>query len=384
MNIPEFERDAFYASTPEEIAEVARRLETVPSLAIDTESDSFYRYHEKVCLVQITGGGEDYIIDPLLGGGIEPLREVLTRPGVQKLFHSAENDLVLMERSFGFRPAGPLFDTFIAAQISGEPQVGLSALALKHLGIHLDKRFQKHDWAERPLLPEHLHYARGDTHFLHRLQEILWAQVVERGREAHALEEFEVAQARNFERSPFDPNECLKIQGARDLSPEGLRVLMAVYEERERLASRVDLPPFRVVSNEALLVMAQKLPRTGSDLARIKGVSDRIIRRWSDQFLGAISYGLTQDAPLPKPPPRTPRPRDYEQIEARFQRLRGWREKRCAELTLPPGIVASNAVLQGLARIAPKDVETLQTVPGLRRWQQAEFGEQWLAILQSS
>ena len=33
-------------------------------IAVDTEADSFYSYRDKVCLFQVTAGGEDYLVDP--------------------------------------------------------------------------------------------------------------------------------------------------------------------------------------------------------------------------------------------------------------------------------------------------------------------------------
>ena len=34
-------------------------------IAVDTESDSFHHYQEKVCLIQMTANGRDVLIDPL-------------------------------------------------------------------------------------------------------------------------------------------------------------------------------------------------------------------------------------------------------------------------------------------------------------------------------
>ncbi|MEO5762906.1 MAG: hypothetical protein ABIR28_11405, partial [Vicinamibacteria bacterium] len=38
------------------------------AIAVDTESDSLYHYHQKVCLIQIaTEAGRSYLLDPLEG-----------------------------------------------------------------------------------------------------------------------------------------------------------------------------------------------------------------------------------------------------------------------------------------------------------------------------
>src|SRR5439155_129828 len=46
-------------------------------LAVDTEADSFYHYHHKCCLIQISDGESVYLVDPLALTSLQPLGEVL-------------------------------------------------------------------------------------------------------------------------------------------------------------------------------------------------------------------------------------------------------------------------------------------------------------------
>ena len=48
---------------------------------------------------------------------------------------------------------------------------------------------------------------------------------------------------------------------------------------------------------------------------------------------------------------------------------------------LRPGIVAANQLLLDIARAQPKDTEALATVPGMRRYQVAAFGEALLMAI---
>src|SRR5207244_2413221 len=77
---------------------------------------------------------------------------LLADPGVEKLFHDADYDLRIFDRDYGFR-AKRLFDTRVAAQLAGEPAVGLAALLAKYVGVKLAKEHQKADWSRRPLPP---------------------------------------------------------------------------------------------------------------------------------------------------------------------------------------------------------------------------------------
>ena len=70
-------------------------------IAIDTEADGFHSYREHVCLVQVTAGDEDYIIDPLADADLGGLGEVLADPKRVKLFHDSEFDILILKRDYG-------------------------------------------------------------------------------------------------------------------------------------------------------------------------------------------------------------------------------------------------------------------------------------------
>ena len=102
-----------------------------PLLALDTESDSLYRYFFKVGLIQISTPTTDYLVDPLRLPDLTSLGEILADPAVEKVFHAAENDVLMLKRDFGFSFAN-VFDTMLAARILGWKQVSLAALLAQH------------------------------------------------------------------------------------------------------------------------------------------------------------------------------------------------------------------------------------------------------------
>src|SRR5690606_29531 len=131
----------------------------------DTESNSLYAYRERVCLIQLSTRSRDYILDPLIIVDMSPLAPLLADPGVEKVFHAAEYDLICLHRDYGFI-VNNLFDTMVAARICGYKAIGLGSLLSEFLGVELDKRHQRDDWGERPLPPDSLRYAQMDTHYL--------------------------------------------------------------------------------------------------------------------------------------------------------------------------------------------------------------------------
>jgi ribonuclease D len=151
---------------------LAARLSRERTLAVDTESNSLHAYRERLCLVQFSTTKEDAIVDPLAVPDLAPLAGVLGDPKIQKVFHAAEYDLIVLNRDHGY-PVVNIFDTMIAARVLGRPKVGLGNLLEEEFAIKLEKRYQRADWGERPLKQEMLEYARLDTHYLIALRDKL-------------------------------------------------------------------------------------------------------------------------------------------------------------------------------------------------------------------
>ncbi|MBC8069107.1 MAG: ribonuclease D, partial [Deltaproteobacteria bacterium] len=233
------------------LAQLLQRIAGQPALALDTESNSMHAYHERVCLVQLSVPGHDAIVDPL---AVDPRRlgPVLADPGVVKVMHAADNDILVLRRGFDLRLRG-VYDTMLGARALGWPRVGLGEILAERFGQRSDKRWQKHDWAQRPVPAEALAYARGDTHWLLELRELQLAELAELDRlddVLHACVRLErlVPRAREF-----DTEGWARIDGARELPPAGRAVLRALFLLRERLAAALDRAPYRVLGNAVLL-----------------------------------------------------------------------------------------------------------------------------------
>jgi len=132
------------------LADLVKDLEGQSEIAIDTEADSFYSFREKVCLVQITVEDRDYVVDPLAGFDLSPMREVLADPNKIKVFHDGEYDVLILKRDHDLDFAG-LFDTRVAAATLGMEAPGLASVLGERFDGAIDKSMQRSDWAKRPL-----------------------------------------------------------------------------------------------------------------------------------------------------------------------------------------------------------------------------------------
>ena len=113
------------------LAETLNQLSGFTRVAVDIESNGFFRYPERVCLVQLASAEAAYLIDPLVIDDIGPLGELFSDRSVEKVFHAADYDVRSIHRDWGFR-INNLFDTSIAAAFVGSKRLGLQAVVEEH------------------------------------------------------------------------------------------------------------------------------------------------------------------------------------------------------------------------------------------------------------
>ena len=366
-------------TTEEALTDLCTHLATQPVLGVDLEGDSLHHYRERVCLIQVSDLTSDYIIDPIKIGDLSPFLDVLAEPSIQKVMHGADYDVVSLKRDYDASIVN-LFDTMIAAQFLGYPRFGLMHLIQRHFGIKIDKAYQTHDWSKRPLLTGHVEYARGDTHFLLALREILtWkmtsADLVE------AFEEECVLQTQREWNGKRDPTiDFLQVRHSHKLAESGLRILRQLYLERNAIAQEVDLPVFRVLHDDALILLTRSAPESQSDLTRIVKDKFRLNSAYQKRMLAAIQRGMDDDTELPRHPKvRKVRLRPF--FERVMNELKVWRNQKVDELDLLPVVVFSNGQLREIARAMPVDAAAFEQVPSIRRWQVKRYGSDILEII---
>lgn len=349
--------------------ELERHLEALGTgpLAVDCEADSLHHYPEKVCLIQLSFSDRDLLLDPLGDLDLSPLDPVLRDRSVRKLLHAGDYDLRVLDRDFGLRVRG-LFDTMIAARLTGETAFGLAALLRKHLGIDLDKRFQRADWSQRPLSPEMERYAVMDTRHLSELAEKLTRRLRELGRGDWAEEEFSRLESVRWSRT-VDPEPFRRVKGSAGLDRRQLAVLRELHGLRERIARRRDRPPFRILQERCLLEIARRVPRSAAELLAVPGFPRRgRMRNGEAEWLRAIERAC--ELPDPACPER--RRRGVRRREARFERrlkaLSRARDGIARELGLEPGLIGPRAALEALLDALDQGEGTSPSGP-LRRWQ---------------
>ncbi len=365
------------ASAPR-LAEVAALLSRQSEIAVDMEMDSLHHYREKVCLVQVSTRQQSWLIDPLALTSLEPLAAPLANPDIIIVMHGSDYDIRSLHRDYGIEVTN-LFDTMIAARFLGITEFGLAALLKARFGIELDKKYQKADWSKRPLSREMCAYAAADTSDLLPLYDQFRAELEQKNRLAWLEEEGRaLCQARISEK---DGPLFLYCKGAGKLRGRTLAVLEELLQLRDRQAELLDRPPFKVLSADTLIEIAENRPQSLYELSLYKGMTPGQLQRHGSAMLSAIERGeATADNSLPRFP-RSVKKEVLERVKERLKILKVWREQFSRELGLDPGVMAPNWLLEAVADTEKASIEELDSVPGMREWQKRLYGEELARLL---
>lgn len=377
-------RPPVYVDDDRSLARLAERLESQRAFALDTEANPLFAYRERLCLIQISIPGRDYLVDPLRDLDLALLSAAFADPGIIKVAHDAEFDILTLKRAHPFEFAG-LFDTKVAAASLGIRQVGLAALLRERFGVTLDKRYQRSDWGKRPLSEGQLDYARLDTHHLLELADDLRARLHDAG-EPVVLEvaaEFRRIASLVPEPRRFHPDEFVRIKGCERLDPRERRALRELNIVRDEIAREQDYPPFKVMGADTMLALARRRPRSAEALQAVTPLSARLVDRWGDRIVAAIERA-EQLEPIHRLPKLAANGVDSLSVEQReaYERLRTWRRRLAASRSTDPSLVLPRPTMVALCRLPPpSDLEELAGSELLESWRLQLHGEAILTIL---
>jgi ribonuclease D len=360
---------------PDDLVSLVERLELHKIIAVDTESNSLFAYQERVCLVQFSTPGEDILVDPLALSDLSPLAAVFANPGVEKVFHAAEYDLICLKRDYGFTFEN-LFDTMLAARILGWGELGLGAILKEHFNVDMDKRHQQANWGKRPLPDNLLAYAQLDTHFLIPLRHRLKTELKAAGRWVLADEDFKRLRYVNGREQMNGIDTCWRISGSYDLTAQQAAVLKELCIYRDQVAKSINRPLFKVINDRTLLAIAVAAPNNLDELRRLPGMTTRQVQRHGKAILRAVNQGLRSE---PLYPPRTPRP--DEQFLTRLEVLRQWRKHAAHEMGVNSDVVLPRDLLYAIATHDPKNKAELAQILMDVPWRMERFGDQILERL---
>lgn len=365
-----------WVATPATLRRMVQALSACRQVAVDTESNGLHAYQEQVCLIQFSTRDTDYLVDPLALTDLSALGALFADPAIEKIFHAAEYDILCLKRDFGFRFAH-LFDTMLASRILGKKDLGLAAILEREFGVQMDKRYQRSNWARRPLPDAMQSYARLDSHYLIDLRDQLHRELLEK--DLLALAEEDLRHLAETPAAPLEvePPTCWKVAGKHNIDPAGAALLQALCDFRDRQARFANLPPFRILPDHVLVAVALASPHTLEELAQVHGLSAQAFERYGQGLLEALHKGRSAQ---PLFPPRNHQ-RPSNAFLRRHEALRAWRKEMGQAMGVESDVVLPRDLLDRLAQANPRSPQELAEVMSAYPWRLDRFGDQILTQL---
>lgn len=363
--------------TQEALQQLVTRALAAEAVALDTEFVWERTYYPKLGVVQLGLGEDDcHLIDAVALEDLSALASLLEAPGIVKILHDAQQDLLILRRATGAFPQN-IFDTRHAAGFAGlSSTLSLGDLVEETTGTYLPKTESRTDWLRRPLSEKQREYALDDVRYMHAVRTEILTRAEQMGHADWLHEEMALYNdpALYEEKDPHTQFE--RLSGGR-LSGPKLAVLREVAAWRENEARQQDRPRGHVVDDKVLKNIASRPPRSSSQMASVRGLDNRAAQRYGNALWDAIQRGLnTPDDDQPDPPDRRPQDETLlAQINLALAYLTG---KGLAD-GIDPALVASRSDVTALIVEGPDAVPADHAL--LQGWRGAFMGQDLLDLL---
>ena len=368
-----------FVTTDKDLEQVCLKLEPCEIIGVDLEADSMHCFSEKICLIQIAGPNQAWLVDPFLINDFSPFSQILENPEIIKVFHGSDFDVRSLDRELSVEIES-LFDTEIACRFLNIKARGLGALLKSFFNIDVDKKYQKVDWSKRPLKDEMIAYSVGDVATLVELHDLLKDRLEKIGRLAWAEEEFDLQARVKYESNHLRPL-FKKFKGAGKLDNRSLAVLEHLLEVRLSQAEKKDLPPFKIMSNQSIMTMVQRRPASVDAILKCRALSPKQAGMYGQLCVKAIETALALPHRELPSYPRTRMPRKTSQVLGRIDALKKMREAASQALAMEPGFLINNNMIAAVAADKPTSQEDLLQISGMRNWQVEALGDRIMDTL---
>ena len=319
----------------------------VPRIALDTEFHRERTYWPKLALLQLRILDEIFLVDPL-EVDIAALGNVL-ESDTTFVMHAAAQDLEVLDRACGTAPKH-LFDTQLAAGFVGMVTPSLSALVERYIGVRLPKGDRLTDWFERPLSRNQRDYAANDVRYLFDVHDRLLRDLTQLGRTEWAIAECRRLQER------LKPNispelAWTRIKEARHLRGRARCVAAVLAEWREVTAQSRDIPVRFVLSDLALVGVAQREPKSIDELKSIRGLDGRYLKDSAGRdILEAVANGLRLSPDQVATLDPDEGPQLDKDLRAAVTLVSAWISQVAKEESLDPALLATRSDISDFLR----------------------------------
>ncbi len=367
-----------YIDTPEALAEACEALKKAPVLCVDTEFHRESTYYSQFALMQVADRHCCYLIDPQALNDLSALWDIICDPNILKVFHAAYQDVEIILKEAGRMPT-PLFDTQVAAALLGYGlQIGFGNLVQRVTRKTLPKQESFSDWMKRPLTQKQLDYAADDVIYLMPVYQHLKERLEAMGRTSWLNEEQSSLTDPVTYQTPLE-QIFWKVKGVTKLKPKQMAVLREVAAWREAASQKRDLPRRRIVSDDALIMIATREKLNEDELMRMRGLSQGTVKRFSNEICAAWQRG--RDCPQDDWPRQSPRTHNTEGTDLRLELLETLVRLHADEKHIASSILASKSDLSELASWGKHRKGEPPELAVLHGWRRELVGNELLRML---
>ena len=326
-------------------AALVDELMEAEAYGLDAEFHGESSYYPRLAVLQVATPTRAAVVDATLVD-VSPLRAVLEGPGLM-VAHAGEQDLQVLLRATGAIPARML-DTQIAAGFLGFGSPSLLKLVSELLGVRLEKGARMSDWFKRPLTPAQITYAAADVVHLLDLRAVLEDRLTAAGRLEWAYEE---SERHRRVRQPDITATWWRVKGSRQLRGKSRGVAQELAAWRERAAMAADKPARRVLTDEALMLLAERPPRSTRDMPTSRFFdARRLSTEHLEGVMTAVARGLELAPDALRLPPDTDLPPHLQPLATL---LSAWIAQQARDASIDVALVATRTDIETFLRGIP-------------------------------
>ena len=290
----------------EKLRKLCLGLSGIDLIAFDTEFVRTNTFYGRLGLIQLYDGTTCYLIDPIEITDWKLFCQLFEDPSRRAVFHSASEDLNLLQTSLKISPTS-LFDSQIAGAFLGFGfSLSYQALVKFVLGKHVEKDVTRSNWLARPLTARQLQYAADDVFYLPALENRLTKQL----RLSNKFDWFNdecfntITIAKGLENPATWENAYCLVSNAWKLRTESLECLQQLCFWREIQARRRNKPKSWIAKDKDLFNVSQIIGDANSISTQMLMNEDKIDKRFvqrdGDEILEKLTNSRYKLPPINK------------------------------------------------------------------------------------
>ncbi len=365
----------------ESLREITEAAQAAGCCAVDTEFVWERTYYAILGVVQIgLPDGRCELVDAPAIEDWTPFAKLIADPDTVKILHDAQQDLKILKRACGALPRN-IFDSQRAAGFVGlSATISLSDLLRKIVKVRLDKAETRSDWLQRPLTDEQERYAEDDVRYLPEVREKILRTAEQKGRAAWIEEEMKLYENAELYAEGDPDAEMPRVRGTGSANAEQRDIIRALAGWRELEARRRNLPRPFVLSDDAIVSLSKRPPRSMEAIEPVKGLSPKALNHTRKPIWKALQRAFNNELP-PLPTGKRRGRQPDESFEARVDLALAFVKGRCLANELDPALIGNRAEITAFVQEADAALEEDHNI--LRGWRFPLIGAPLLTILDS-